>query len=147
MVQLGGPTMTPSELEAAERHFEERFGLAAAPAAANEPVRLATGANAPADAGAGAAGAAATQAAMSTDTIAGRKTAQGAAGAQPARYAPVHVLPLYAMLAPAKQARVFEAPPEGHRQIVVATNVAETSLTIPGIRCARVLYHAIAHRL
>ena len=30
--------------------------------------------------------------------------------------------------------RVFETPPEGSRLIVVATNVAETSLTIPGIR-------------
>lgn len=45
---------------------------------------------------------------------------------------PVHVLPLYAMLPPAQQARVFRPPPPGHRLIVVATNVAETSLTIPG---------------
>ena len=45
---------------------------------------------------------------------------------------PVHVLPLYAMLPPAQQARVFRAPPPGQRLIVVATNVAETSLTIPG---------------
>jgi ATP-dependent RNA helicase DHX37/DHR1 len=29
---------------------------------------------------------------------------------------------------------VFEPPPAGTRLIVVATNVAETSLTIPGIR-------------
>ena len=47
---------------------------------------------------------------------------------------PLHVLPLYAMLAPAAQARVFRPPPPGHRLVVVATNVAETSLTIPGIR-------------
>ena len=45
---------------------------------------------------------------------------------------PVHVLPLYAMLPSAAQKRVFEPVPEGHRLIVVATNVAETSLTIPG---------------
>ena len=45
---------------------------------------------------------------------------------------PVHVLPLFAMLPRAAQARVFQAIPEGHRLIVVATNVAETSLTIPG---------------
>ena len=44
----------------------------------------------------------------------------------------MHVLPLYAMLPPAAQARVFQTPPDGHRLIVVATNVAETSLTIPG---------------
>ncbi len=47
---------------------------------------------------------------------------------------PVHVLPLYAMLPPAQQARVFQAAPPGARLIIVATNVAETSLTIPGIR-------------
>lgn len=45
---------------------------------------------------------------------------------------PVHVLPLYAMLPSAAQAAVFEAVPSGHRLIIVATNVAETSLTIPG---------------
>lgn len=46
----------------------------------------------------------------------------------------VHVLPLYAALQPSAQARVFKPPPEGHRLIIVATNVAETSLTIPSIR-------------
>ena len=44
----------------------------------------------------------------------------------------VHVLPLYANLPRSAQARVFEAPPAGSRFIVIATNVAETSLTIPG---------------
>jgi len=48
--------------------------------------------------------------------------------------APVHVLPLYAMLPKVQQAAVFQPPPEGHRLIVVGTNVAETSITIPGIR-------------
>ncbi len=46
---------------------------------------------------------------------------------------PVHVLPLYAMLSPDEQSKVFVSPPEGHRLVVVATNVAETSITIPGI--------------
>ncbi|OQR98048.1 ATP-dependent RNA helicase [Achlya hypogyna] len=46
----------------------------------------------------------------------------------------VHVLPLYSMLANDEQMKVFDAPPEKHRLIVVATNVAETSLTIPGVR-------------
>lgn len=46
----------------------------------------------------------------------------------------VHVLPLYAMLPSAQQVQVFQPPPPGSRLIVVATNVAETSLTIPGIR-------------
>ncbi|CAJ2662050.1 unnamed protein product [Trifolium pratense] len=44
------------------------------------------------------------------------------------------VLPLYAMLSAAAQLRVFEEVKEGERLVVVATNVAETSLTIPGIK-------------
>ncbi|NWR70549.1 DHX37 helicase, partial [Centropus unirufus] len=47
---------------------------------------------------------------------------------------PLYVLPLYSLLAPEKQAKVFRAPPPGTRMCVVATNVAETSLTIPGIK-------------
>jgi ATP-dependent helicase HrpA len=42
------------------------------------------------------------------------------------------VLPLYARLSPAEQSRVFK--PHAQRRIVLATNVAETSLTVPGIR-------------
>jgi ATP-dependent RNA helicase DHX37/DHR1 len=52
-------------------------------------------------------------------------------------FAPVHVLPLYALLPRSAQQRVFQPTPPGHRLIVVATNVAETSLTIPGIRCVQ----------
>ncbi|THH27990.1 hypothetical protein EUX98_g6197 [Antrodiella citrinella] len=47
---------------------------------------------------------------------------------------PMHIVPLYALLPSEKQMRVFQPPPPGHRLVVVATNVAETSLTIPGIR-------------
>lgn len=46
----------------------------------------------------------------------------------------VHVLPLYSQLPTKEQLKVFETPPEGSRLIVLATNVAETSLTIPGIK-------------
>ena len=42
------------------------------------------------------------------------------------------VLPLYARLSTAEQHRVFQ--PHGGRRIVLATNVAETSLTVPGIK-------------
>ncbi len=42
------------------------------------------------------------------------------------------VLPLFARLSPAELDRVFEAG--NGRRIVLATNVAETSLTVPGIR-------------
>ncbi|PQE21569.1 hypothetical protein CJF32_00004231 [Rutstroemia sp. NJR-2017a WRK4] len=46
----------------------------------------------------------------------------------------MHILPLYSLLPTKEQLRVFEPPPDGSRLIVLATNVAETSLTIPGIR-------------
>ncbi len=42
------------------------------------------------------------------------------------------ILPLYAKLSVSEQERVFK--PKGQRRIVLATNVAETSLTVPGIR-------------
>ena len=42
------------------------------------------------------------------------------------------ILPLYARLSAAEQERVFK--PHTGRRIVLATNVAETSLTVPGIR-------------
>lgn len=42
------------------------------------------------------------------------------------------VLPLYARLSPAEQQKIFQPRPA--RKIVLATNVAETSLTVPGIR-------------
>lgn len=42
------------------------------------------------------------------------------------------ILPLYARLSAAEQMKVFA--PHGGRRIVLATNVAETSLTVPGIR-------------
>jgi ATP-dependent helicase HrpA len=42
------------------------------------------------------------------------------------------VLPLYARLATAEQQRIFQ--PHNGRRVVLATNVAETSLTVPGIR-------------
>ena len=42
------------------------------------------------------------------------------------------ILPLYARLSAAEQNRVFQ--PHNRRHIVLATNVAETSLTVPGVR-------------
>ena len=54
------------------------------------------------------------------------------AGGRTDRFGAVEVVPLYARLTAAEQHRVFE--PHRHRRIVLATNVAETSLTVPGIR-------------
>ncbi|MBL8746663.1 MAG: ATP-dependent RNA helicase HrpA [Phycisphaerae bacterium] len=47
--------------------------------------------------------------------------------------ASTQVLPLYARLSADEQQRVFRVTP-GVRRIILATNVAETSLTVPGIR-------------
>ncbi|KAF5455305.1 hypothetical protein F2P56_024899 [Juglans regia] len=46
----------------------------------------------------------------------------------------LRVLPLYAKLSAADQLCVFKEVQEGERLVVVATNVAETSITIPGIK-------------
>ncbi|MFD7277384.1 ATP-dependent RNA helicase HrpA [Streptomyces sp. NPDC059862] len=48
------------------------------------------------------------------------------------QYRFTEILPLYARLSHAEQHRVFQ--PHAGRRIVLATNVAETSLTVPGIK-------------
>src|SRR5690348_13507791 len=45
---------------------------------------------------------------------------------------PIEILPLYARLSAAEQQKIFK--PHAGRRIVLATNVAETSLTVPGIK-------------
>ena len=54
---------------------------------------------------------------------------------QPAlsRHGDAEFLPLYARLPAAQQQRIF-APRRSGRRVILATNVAETSLTVPGIR-------------
>lgn len=47
-------------------------------------------------------------------------------------YRNTEILPLYARLSAAEQNRIFS--PHNKRRIVLATNVAETSLTVPGIK-------------
>ncbi len=63
------------------------------------------------------------------DALRGRKKADRGRG--------LEILPLYGRLSAAEQHRVFEprsAADAGSRRVVLATNVAETSLTVPGIR-------------
>jgi len=43
------------------------------------------------------------------------------------------VLPMHGSLPNEEQLRVFQRAPVGTRKVVVATNVAEASVTIPGI--------------
>ncbi len=47
----------------------------------------------------------------------------------------VDLLPLYSRLAAADQQKVFSRNRSHRRRVVLATNVAETSVTVPGIRC------------
>lgn len=64
-----------------------------------------------------------------TDALRGHLASTGPRGAA------TEVLPLYGRLNAAEQHRVFERPSPGiRRRIILATNVAETSLTVPGIR-------------
>lgn len=46
---------------------------------------------------------------------------------------PLTILPIYSQLPADLQARIFEKAPAGHRKCIVATNIAETSLTLDGI--------------
>ncbi|MFO7781954.1 MAG: ATP-dependent RNA helicase [Spirochaetia bacterium] len=45
----------------------------------------------------------------------------------------LHLMPLYGRLSKEEQDAVFPPPPEGRKKVVVATNIAETSITIDGI--------------
>ena len=61
------------------------------------------------------------------------------------------IIPLYARLSASEQNRVFA--PHSQRRIILATNVAETSLTVPGIRYvidagfARISRYSVRHKI
>ncbi|MGP6172158.1 ATP-dependent RNA helicase HrpA [Microbacterium sp. A204] len=65
-----------------------------------------------------------------------RDAADAVRAAYQSTKAPVEVLPLYGRLSAAEQHRVFEKSKIAgvRRRVVLATNVAETSLTVPGIK-------------
>jgi ATP-dependent helicase HrpA len=65
-----------------------------------------------------------------------RDAAEAVRAAYAKEAAPTEVLPLYGRLSAAEQHRVFERSTVAgvRRRIILATNVAETSLTVPGIR-------------
>ncbi|CAL0329722.1 unnamed protein product [Lupinus luteus] len=50
------------------------------------------------------------------------------------KIAELMICPIYANLPTELQAKIFEPTPEGARKVVLATNIAETSLTIDGIK-------------
>eukprot|EP00033_Pygsuia_biforma_P000224 GCRY01000282.1.p1 GENE.GCRY01000282.1~~GCRY01000282.1.p1 ORF type:complete len:685 (+),score=178.68 GCRY01000282.1:207-2261(+) len=51
-----------------------------------------------------------------------------------ALFPPLEVIPLYAALPPEEMQKAFAKPPLGTRKVILATNIAETSVTISGIR-------------
>jgi ATP-dependent helicase HrpA len=67
-----------------------------------------------------------------------RETADSLKKHHPTQY---EILPLYSKLSVSEQEQVFK-PKGGKLRIVLATNVAETSLTVPGIRCVIDTGHA-----
>ena len=64
--------------------------------------------------------------------LSGEREIRDTADVLTGRLAGVDVLPLYARLSASDQQKVFR--PHSKRRVVLATNVAETSLTVPGIR-------------
>ncbi|ODN82667.1 hypothetical protein, variant 1 [Cryptococcus amylolentus CBS 6039] len=56
-----------------------------------------------------------------------------AASQLPDTHAALQALPLYAALPPAAQSKIFTPPPSSTRRVIVSTNIAETSMTIPGV--------------
>jgi ATP-dependent helicase HrpA len=63
-----------------------------------------------------------------------RDTADALADLKPDPGRTLEVVPLFSRLSAAEQHRVFSSHPQTTRRVVLATNVAETSLTVPGIR-------------
>ena len=56
------------------------------------------------------------------------------AALEPVLPADTDVLPLHGELAIEQQSRVLQPDPDGRRRVVLATNVAESSVTLPGVR-------------
>lgn len=48
--------------------------------------------------------------------------------------APLEILPIYSQMPADLQAKIFNAAKKGTRKVIVATNIAETSLTVDGIK-------------
>jgi ATP-dependent RNA helicase DHX8/PRP22 len=49
-------------------------------------------------------------------------------------YVKLLVCPIFAALPPDQQLKVFEPAPPNTRKVILATNIAETSITINGIK-------------
>lgn len=63
-----------------------------------------------------------------------REIARVQAALEPVLPAATDVLPLHGELPVEQQSRVLQPDPDGRRRVVLATNVAESSVTLPGVR-------------
>jgi HrpA-like RNA helicase len=62
-------------------------------------------------------------------------------------YDKLWVLPMYGALPAKDQFKVFDSAPAGTRKVIVATNIAEASVTIPGVAYGKSLRFAYAEQL
>lgn len=63
-----------------------------------------------------------------------RSLVEEKAASLPSNVPKLLTLPLYAALGPSQQRAVFESTPKNVRKVIISTNIAESSVTIPGIR-------------
>jgi ATP-dependent helicase HrpB len=72
---------------------------------------------------------------IGANELASRSQIQTSAGSNTARTADaIEILPLHGDLPVEQQSRVLQPAPDGRRRVVLATNVAESSVTLPGVR-------------
>lgn len=57
--------------------------------------------------------------------------------------APLAVLPIYSQMPADLQAKIFEATSDGRRKVIVATNIAETSLTGQLASLPKLIQHSL----
>jgi pre-mRNA-splicing factor ATP-dependent RNA helicase DHX38/PRP16 len=50
------------------------------------------------------------------------------------KYAPLNTIPVYSQMPVEQQGRIFQPSQDGERKCIVATNIAETSLTVDGVK-------------
>ena len=127
MPVLGGQGFTPEELAKAEQHFTDMLSTPLSNKGIDSSIQhgvTGTSNGVQTQGGTDSSNRDQTHTGISSNSKVGSGGEQGPG--------PVQVLPLYANLPRAAQAQVFQAVAPGTRLIVVATNVAETSLTIPG---------------
>lgn len=66
--------------------------------------------------------------------VARRKLIEAAENLNHPHHLKLHPVSMYAALSPDEQAEAFATVPSHIRKVILATNIAETSVTIPGVR-------------